>query len=340
MEKIILQKNYSRDFTLILEHSWVAGMNKYFPELYGFTNPYPPYAVLYVTDENLEIWEHEKAVSYFQDWLLQKNRESPTFMTGVIKEYRSILAKIEKYWRKDGTADITAIHHYLEESEDIFTLFCIWYYTCIDERTPKSVKEMVQTLREKDELFAKSDKFFKECVEALGGNRPFANLILESEFPDKLPSEEVLRSRANGIVSVDDDKVFFSGLMDFSIKHPEYVFEDLKSDVGKVTELKGQVAYRGNVTGVVKIVKNVRAMTLVKEGDILVSPMTTPDFLPAMKKAAAFVTDEGGMMCHGAIVAREMKKPCIIGTKIATQVLHDGDIVEVDAEKGVVRILK
>jgi len=59
-----------------------------------------------------------------------------------------------------------------------------------------------------------------------------------------------------------------------------------------------------------------------------------------MKKAAAFVTDEGGITCHAAIVARELKKPCIIGTKIATQALKDGDEVEVDADKGAVKLLK
>ena len=59
-----------------------------------------------------------------------------------------------------------------------------------------------------------------------------------------------------------------------------------------------------------------------------------------MKKAGAFVTNEGGITCHAAIVAREMKKPCIIGTKIATKVLKDGDLVEVDAENGVVRVIK
>lgn len=59
-----------------------------------------------------------------------------------------------------------------------------------------------------------------------------------------------------------------------------------------------------------------------------------------MKKAAAFVTDEGGMLCHAAIVARELKKPCIIGTKFATQILRDGDLVEVDANRGIITILK
>ena len=68
--------------------------------------------------------------------------------------------------------------------------------------------------------------------------------------------------------------------------------------------------------------------------------MTTPDFVPAMEKAAAIVTDRGGILCHAAIVSREMSKPCIIGTKIATKVLKDGDLVEVDADKGVVRKIK
>lgn len=68
--------------------------------------------------------------------------------------------------------------------------------------------------------------------------------------------------------------------------------------------------------------------------------MTTPDYFPAMRKVAAFVTDEGGITCHVAIVAREFGKPCIIGTKVATQVLHTGDMVEVDADSGVVRVLE
>jgi pyruvate,water dikinase len=68
--------------------------------------------------------------------------------------------------------------------------------------------------------------------------------------------------------------------------------------------------------------------------------MTTPDFMPAMERARAFVTDEGGITCHAGIVARELKKPCIIGTKIATQVLKDGDMVEVDADNGIIKIIK
>jgi phosphoenolpyruvate synthase/pyruvate phosphate dikinase len=67
------------------------------------------------------------------------------------------------------------------------------------------------------------------------------------------------------------------------------------------------------------------------QGNILVCPMTLPDYVPAMKKARAIITNEGGITCHAAIISRELKIPCIVGTKIATQVLKDGDRVEVDA---------
>ena len=75
-------------------------------------------------------------------------------------------------------------------------------------------------------------------------------------------------------------------------------------------------------------------------GDILVTGMTRPEFLPLFRKAAAVVTDAGGMLSHAAITAREMRKPCIVGTEIATKVLKNGDIIEVDANKGAVKIIK
>jgi phosphohistidine swiveling domain-containing protein len=102
----------------------------------------------------------------------------------------------------------------------------------------------------------------------------------------------------------------------------------------------GMVVSRGHAQGPVKIVMDASMQHIVANGDILVAPMTTPDYLPALRKAAAFVTDEGGMTCHAAIVAREMKKPCVIGTKNATEVFSNGDLVDVDAISGIVKIVK
>jgi phosphoenolpyruvate synthase/pyruvate phosphate dikinase len=102
----------------------------------------------------------------------------------------------------------------------------------------------------------------------------------------------------------------------------------------------GKVAYPGKITGRAVVVFKKEKLAKLKKGDILVTPMTEMDFVPYLKNISAIVTDEGGVTCHAAIIARELKKPCIIATKIVTQVLHDGDLVEVDANKGIVRILK
>lgn len=102
-------------------------------------------------------------------------------------------------------------------------------------------------------------------------------------------------------------------------------------------ELHGECAFSGKVHGRVKIVNRADEMSKFTDGNILVSNVTDPTLLPIMKKANAFVTNMGGLTCHAAIVAREMKKPCVVGTKIATHVFKDGDMVEVDAERGIVR---
>jgi phosphohistidine swiveling domain-containing protein len=120
----------------------------------------------------------------------------------------------------------------------------------------------------------------------------------------------------------------------------EKIKEFFKNDIEETSEIKGSVACPGNVIGKARIILSQEDFSKFEEGDVLVAPMTTPDYVPIMKQAVAFVTDEGGITCHAAIVSREMKKPCIIGTKIATQVLKDGDLVEVDANKGVVKILE
>ena len=114
-----------------------------------------------------------------------------------------------------------------------------------------------------------------------------------------------------------------------------YEVKDTNVDI-----IKGSIACKGNISGIVRIVIGKNDFERFKKGEILVTSMTTPDYVTLMKKAGAIVTDEGGLSCHAAIIARELNKPCIIGTRVATKVLHDGDLVEVDANKGLVKILE
>ncbi len=95
------------------------------------------------------------------------------------------------------------------------------------------------------------------------------------------------------------------------------------------------------ISGKVKIISNpFTESKKIKKGDILVAGMTSPEYIIVMRKAAAVITDHGGITAHAAIVSRELNIPCIVNTKIATQVLKDGQLVEVDTNTGIVKIIK
>lgn len=98
--------------------------------------------------------------------------------------------------------------------------------------------------------------------------------------------------------------------------------------------LTGTPASPGIGTGPVKILKSPKEISKIEKGDVLVAPMTSPDYVPAMKKAAAIVTDQGGQTSHAAIVSRELGIPCVVGAKEATKVLREGQVVTVNGESG------
>ncbi len=180
--------------------------------------------------------------------------------------------------------------------------------------------------------------FFNEIAKRLGVNYNDVIYLTPEEIIEKLEGGQVNKSiidaRRRGFASlfINNKYSLLSGkeLEEFEKREGLARVEKLSADV------RGTVAYKGKVTGVARVVLSLDQITKVKSGDVLVAVMTFPAYVPAMEKASAFVTDEGGILCHAAIIAREMQKPCVIGTKTATKVLKDGDLVEVDAEKGIV----
>lgn len=104
-----------------------------------------------------------------------------------------------------------------------------------------------------------------------------------------------------------------------------------------LSEVRGEGIVEGLVRGRVKILARKEDVRDFAKGQILVAQMTSPDMMPAMVKACAIITDEGGLTCHAALISRELKIPCIIATEIATKVFKDGTMVEVDSKHGVVR---
>lgn len=190
-----------------------------------------------------------------------------------------------------------------------------------------------------------SEKLMREIGNRLGLTLEEArstpiDMIENALLHEKAVDKEVIKQVYEFHICVPLD----NGTVDvlYGKRAEEFYKEVLKENekVEQKTELKGMCACKGFAKGRVKIVNTTADMEKMEYGDVLVAIATTPAVVPAMKKAAAIVTDEGGLTCHASIVSRELNIPCVVGTKVATKVFKDGDLVEVDATKGIVKKLE
>jgi len=185
-----------------------------------------------------------------------------------------------------------------------------------------------------DEMAKRLKISYKELV-----SMRLAEIVHSLKIGEAVVSREELKERlANHALILSKNKVYVltgKAFKEYKKREPQ---EEIKL---AAKELKGTTAFIGkSVKGNVRIIKSDEEIKYFKKGEILVTPMTNPTYLPAMQKSKAIVTDEGGLLCHAAIVSRELGISCIIGTKVASKVLKDGDLVEVDANNGIVKILK
>lgn len=194
-----------------------------------------------------------------------------------------------------------------------------------------------------EKIYSQSEEFFRNIMKAIAlkENRE-SNLLTcltQEEFETylqngSLPGDEILAPRFEACaLYFENDTVIL--LLGDEVGQLESL---LVAENGKdASELQGICAYGGKVQGIARIVPDPHMITEFNEGDILVTGMTRPEFMPLIEKASAIVTEAGGILSHAAITAREFKKPCIVGTQIATKVFKDGDMLEVDAITGIVR---
>lgn len=161
---------------------------------------------------------------------------------------------------------------------------------------------------------------------------------IEAFLKNKHPiSKQIIAERKNKFVLYLDSHKKLICLHGDEVKKAFSLF-NVVSKVEKIQEVTGRVVSKGYAKGNVVIVRGVKDLVKVANGDILVAVATHPDYVPAMRRAAAIITDEGGITSHAAIVAREFGIPCIVGTERATKVFKNGDMVEVDCQEGIVRV--
>jgi pyruvate,water dikinase len=160
-------------------------------------------------------------------------------------------------------------------------------------------------------------------------------------FEEKKKEREEAGKQMEGIEEIGEaPKKEFVEEKHVEIPEIKTVFEEQKGEKMVAGEekiiLKGLPASPGVASGVAKLISSPKELNRVKQGDVLVTQMTNPDYVPAMKRAIGIVTDEGGMTCHAAIVARELGIPCVVGTREATKKIKDGQVVSIDARTGIV----
>lgn len=170
---------------------------------------------------------------------------------------------------------------------------------------------------------------YEEMIDFLKNNKSFPESILSK------------RKKAWAVTCINGNIQIIAGKKEIQKAINKYGIGEkfTQTKITKVFSAIGNSACQGKISGHVKIVKNVDELYKIKQGDVIVTSMTTPDYMPIFRKLGGIVTDDGGITCHAAIISREFNIPCIVGTGNATQVFKDNDLVEVDAYKGKVKLL-
>lgn len=262
-----------------------------------------------------------------------------------------ILLNLERDWAPlipilEDDKEIETVKEFLEYFENI----TVWWESMVPVFEVPNYEEVSEETRQKfiekrvyhEKFTEKSNKVMAAFYNRMCPDYPEYHYCLTPfELEDFVKDPEkmlpTLESRRDGCLLVNGEVRSKEDLQEVL---DEYGVEFESFDTENVLELTGVTASKGSAKGKVRIILSFGDMKDFQDGEILVTEMTNPDYVPIMKKAAAIVTNEGGLMSHAAIVSRELKIPCVIGTKFGTDVLKDGQEVEVDADNGVVKILE
>jgi phosphohistidine swiveling domain-containing protein len=211
----------------------------------------------------------------------------------------------------------------------------------IDFIDPSMVRKIFEDLKELrlyvEPAFGLIEEVIQKFAKQISSDPGLVSCLIIKELEEylktgKLPEERILKKRFNECAVVFNKSKYFCTTDAKIISELDQIHIKKSEE-----EVKGNVAFKGKARGIARIVFDPFNANNFNKGEVLITGMTRPDFLPLMEKASAIVTDIGGLLCHAAIVARELGKPCIIGTVKASKTFKDGDYVEVDADKGVIK---
>lgn len=335
-------KYFSRDFTLANMEIWWRGEAHNDKVWMRERQPFQPYIVFEKTPDTVHCYYDSRGIRWMKEKLVEHLKKDPKLLDLIEMRLMESVLGVRSFSQKGYALSHEELTEFLCIFESGYVWFeaAWWLWDMPDKELHGAVlPQSFRKLRENTQDFGPvAEPFIRTSVPRLYPNLAlFTDVLRVDELKNNsLPHVRELQARQNGYFLVEG--IVYTGVTrEFIEAKYNLTLEDCNGV--SASEIAGTAAFPGNVTGTVRIVLNMKSLGKVSEGDILVSHMTLPAFLPALEKAAAIVTDEGGMLSHAAIVSRELRKPCIIGTKMATKVLKDGDRVEVDANHGMVRVL-
>lgn len=334
-------KKFTRDYSLVIIETWGKGESISPRQWTKNAQPYLPYLIFEKTPETVICYMDERGIEWIKKEIFRLYKSNPKFIGWVLDNFLSRVNKAKHIWEKGQALNYQKLTNFIDALHDVWPWFeGVWWAIDMGSKIigQDNVARATKT-RVLSEKIGNRDAIIRNSlIKIFPALKPYVHVLTLNEIKTKkFPPPAVLKKRARGYYYINGKLI-----TNLTRKRIEKKFgvtlENVKAPK-KLKQVKGEIAYPGESTGRVKKIASLAQINKVKKGDVLVASMTLPDYLPALKKVSALVTDEGGIACHAAIVARELKIPCIIGTKIATQVFKDGDQVEVDAVKGIVRKL-
>lgn len=317
MAKDIFELEFVRETPISLYYVWLEGYLYAYKELLGLSSS--------IVNKTFAIYKNGKAHTYTQKGNLRIMKDELTsrtdmFFNNLVNSYLISFKKLKE--NPEKILDKRFIQNLIGRFVLIFL---------VGDMDNKFNNVALQARKETEMLFPLINNFFQK--RDYGVNLTYNEIVNEG-----VKNKSSLNSRAESILKlgevfpISSEKEINSYLEEENI-----VFQNNSSE--NSSKISGRSASSGIVKGRAVLVLSSDDLSKVKKDSIIISTMTSPEFVVVMEKAKAIVTDEGGMSSHAAIVSREMGIPCIVGTENATKILKDGDLIEVDANEGIVRKL-
>lgn len=335
---VLLRPTVKRDLSLFSVKAWERGYIYYLRQSLKW--PYP--IIFYYDGEKVNFYHKLKDFDHFKQKITTKLIKNDNLFYKLDRDFKENIVKLRQLEDCFNSSDLGVV-------ADLISEIMSFYVFIVSDSFLKSRPQARQAREISEGILYEMDKLIESYLKKLLNNKKIdkdlAHFLTPKEAEilmadDKLDFKKIAKRKTSYIIY---NQRIITG-MDFirfcqtrRLIVPEEIFSSSCDQIEGQSSFSGQ---GGKIRGRVIIVNNKEDLKKISEGSILVTAMTNANYANAIKKSKAIVTDEGGILCHAAIISRELKIPCVTGTKIATKVFFNGQLVEVDANKGIVKIIK